>query len=622
MLSKRLIVALASVLSAMPGCVQALGSADAVEPVGAGSTETLAIGSLLADRDGDTIPDRLGQRAQVRGVVTIPPGLLGGRNFQAFIQDDSGGVVLFSFDHATPLEAGDVVEVSGVVQQFRGAVQLQELQLQKVGRGELPDPEPVSVARADSWTHMGRRVRVEGIAGPVALDSSGAMRLTGDDDAVISLYFPGPVMRAIDWKQFPRGSRIAASGVISIYKHTWPYDGGFQLIISRPQDLELVALPAAAGGLPIPPWLPWAIAVAAVLLGLLLWLLHLQRSREKARQRELAMLTALSSAIGMADLSREQLAHRACDILTAYGIVDAATVDVFDQRGGLRQLAASAVDPKIAALLASSQPPAEQTHHGSGQSVEAGRQQIEARLAGHGLNLLAVHPLPSLSGSQGFLVALSPRRRRPNPMQERSLLAAVKLLALALENSTIQQRARQEQEALHQLVITDSLTQLYNRRFLDEYLRVQIPLARRRGGGLAFLTLDIDRFKAINDRWGHEVGDQVLERVASAIRQTTRSGDLPVRMGGEEFVVVVTETSLEGASRFAERLREVIAAETIDDVVPDTPLRVTVSIGVAMFGLHGETGADLLRASDEAMYASKQAGRNTVTLAATPEPTG
>jgi diguanylate cyclase (GGDEF)-like protein len=163
-------------------------------------------------------------------------------------------------------------------------------------------------------------------------------------------------------------------------------------------------------------------------------------------------------------------------------------------------------------------------------------------------------------------------------------------------------------------VITDELTRLYNRRFLDEYLRVQLPLAERRGGGLAFVALDIDHFKRVNDTWGHEAGDRVLAGIAGQLRLASRSCDLPVRLGGEEFLVVIAEHEIDGAMAFAERLRVAIAALRFEDVTPDAGLRVTVSIGVALFGLHGGDAATLMRASDEAMYASKRGGRDRVTL--------
>jgi diguanylate cyclase (GGDEF)-like protein len=603
----RISLALAVLLCAMPPAARTADDppARAGAPTGT-PQQAVPIATLLADRDEDTIPDAKGETARVRGVVTVASDVLRTRDLQIVIQDETGGIGLFHQGQDIDLARGDIVEATGRVTQFRGAVQLRDAEVRRVGRGKLPDARRLAVGQASGWTHMGRRVRIEGIAGDLSLDSFGMIELTGDDGATTSLFIPAPVADSFDWKQYPRGARLAATGVLAIYKHNWPYDDGFQIIVSRPDELELLAAPA-------PAWQGWALrgaAAVAAVLALALLVFHLLQSRQKERQRELAALAALSSAMSVPDLGEEQLARHACDILTAYAIVEVAAVQVLDERGYLRQLATATVDPKLARVLEIAEPLS-----ATGSAGSAHQQQIEAHVAGHGLTLLAVHPLLAPSGTQGFLVALSPRKRGPSNMQERTLLAAVKLLAMALENSRNQQRARQEQRELQQLVITDELTKLYNRRFLDEYLRVQIPLAQRRGEGPAFLAIDIDHFKQINDTWGHEAGDRVLASVATLLRQASRSSDLPVRLGGEEFLAVIAETDPAGAMTFAERLRDAIAGHAFDDAVAGTTLRVTVSIGVAVFGLHGETAAALLRASDEAMYASKRAGRNRVTLA-------
>lgn len=585
----------------------------AAEAAGDGfPTPAVDIATLLVDADDDTVPDRLGERARVRGVVTISPRTLSSAYFRAVVQDDSAGIVLFSHDLSMPLAPGELIEARGVVGQFQGAVQLQDVEVERIGRAPLPEPVPLSAGRAYSWAHMGQRVRVEGRSGGVTLNSFGTMQVTGDDGAELTLYFPESVVRDFDWEHYPHGTHVAATGVVSIYKRTWPYDGGFQVIVTDPGDLAVLAPPA-------PQWHGWALWTAlpvAVLLVLALLVFLLAQRRQKTRRHELATLTALSTAIGVPDLDREQLARRACDILTAYGIAEAALVHVFDGRGGLQRLATSSADPArainfdLGALLQASDPGAV----ASAPSQEH-RRLIDQSLSAQGLTLLAVHPLPSLSGTQGFFAALSSRNRRPSAMQDRTLLSAVKLLALALENSEIRQRARAEQQELHQLAMTDELTELYNRRFLDEYLRVQLPLTKRRGGHMAFLAIDIDCFKPVNDTWGHEVGDRVLARVAAEIRHCTRSGDLAVRMGGEEFLIVLADADVDDATVFAERLRELIQDKRFEDVVPGTALQVTVSIGVAVFGVHGESAAALLRASDAAMYLSKRSGRNRTTLA-------
>ena len=594
-------------LAALPG-----GAAPSRVPAGDTTAQTpptsvMPIAAVLADRDKDSVPDAKGQWVRVRGTVTIPPDVLRTRNFQAIIQDDSGGLTLFNRDLRMALAPGDRVEATGKVQQYKGAVQLADAEVRRIGGGALPAAQSISIAQADGWTYMGRRVQVEGVVGALSLDSFGILRVTDDNGTSVSLFIPASATERFDWKLYPRGARVSATGVASIYKATWPYDGGFQVIVTLPADLRVLAPPA-------PIWKAWLLWGALMLVGLLaisLAVFHFLQNRQKARERELATLIALSSAVAAPDIGEEQLARHACEILTTYGIVEAAMVQIFDKRGCLRQLAASTADPKLGSTLDLGEPlPAGES------SGESHQRQIEARLVQYGLTLLAIHPLLAPSGSQGFLIALSPRKRRPSEMQERTLLAAVKLLAMALENSRAQQRAGIERQEMQQLVITDELTKLYNRRFLDAYLRVQIPLAQRRGGGLAFLAIDIDNFKCVNDAWGHEVGDRVLQGVAGVIRDTIRSSDLPVRMGGEEFLAVIVETDIPGAQIFADRLRATIESTLFDDVVEGQVLRVTVSIGVALYGLHGFTAAALLRASDDAMYVSKHSGRNRVMFAA------
>lgn len=586
------------------------GSARQAPGAAASNVPLESIDALTVDRDQDTVPDRKGAMARVRGVVTIVPGAWSDRFFQTVIQDSTGGIVLFSRDVHMSLALGDVVEAYGEVSQFRGMIQLQVVRVRRVGRVPVPAPVEVSVEEADSWKRMGQRVRTEGVAGALSLDSFGRFRLSGDEGASLSVFIPAEVARHFDWKQYPRGTRLRATGVVSIYKSTWPYDGGFQLLVTSPADLEVLQAP-------VPAWqvrAGWAAAASGLLLAIALLAFHLVQRRQKTRERELATLAALSAGFASPDLTQEQLARHACDILTAFAVVEAALVHVFDERGCLRQLAVSASDPKVGLALSFSEPLPPGSSPGRSQT-----QQIEARIAQQGLTLLAVHPLLAASGTQGFLIALSPHRRRPSHMQGRTLQSAVKLLAMALEIRRNQERAQVERQELQQLVITDELTRLYNRRFLDEYLRVQIPLAHRRGGGLAFLAIDIDHFKSINDTHGHAIGDGVLAGVAEHLRQVCRSSDLPVRVGGEEFLVVVAESDAPSAMAIAERLRAGIAAKRFVDIVPGVELQVTVSIGVSVFGMHGDTAAALLRGGDEAMYASKRSGRNRVTLAAHPE---
>ena len=177
-------------------------------------------------------------------------------------------------------------------------------------------------------------------------------------------------------------------------------------------------------------------------------------------------------------------------------------------------------------------------------------------------------------------------------------------IAIALQNAD-----------LHALVaesaLRDPLTGLLNRRFFDEAVETAHANARRAGTELSLIVLDLDRFSAVNNEYGHAVGDAVLRRVAKAIRGATRDGDVLVRYGGEEFVVIAPATDGDGAVAAAERIRAAVAASGAE-LVDGRVVPLTVSAGVA--SLVDETdGRGLFRAADSALLAAKRAGRDRVT---------
>lgn len=154
----------------------------------------------------------------------------------------------------------------------------------------------------------------------------------------------------------------------------------------------------------------------------------------------------------------------------------------------------------------------------------------------------------------------------------------------------------------------DTLTQLFNRRFLGAILKREIELCRRRQIGFAVLMIDVDHFKGINDQYGHETGDQVLQQIATHLMNSARAGDFVFRYGGEEFLIVLAEVDQAMAVRVAEKLRKRIEeAEML--LANDRRLRVTVSIGVAASDGHPDYERIVERA-DAALYQAKRDGRN------------
>ena len=165
-------------------------------------------------------------------------------------------------------------------------------------------------------------------------------------------------------------------------------------------------------------------------------------------------------------------------------------------------------------------------------------------------------------------------------------------------------------EKLEKLAITDGLTKLYNLRHFYNQLEVEVDRSNRYGHSLGLLLLDIDRFKAYNDTCGHLEGDKVLIKLCQIIRSCLRTMDSAYRYGGEEFTVILPETSGEEAETVAHRIRKAVEAEKFFPE-PNKPYQVTISIGVTEY-CKEEKFADFIKRADKAMYLSKLAGRNRV----------
>jgi len=174
------------------------------------------------------------------------------------------------------------------------------------------------------------------------------------------------------------------------------------------------------------------------------------------------------------------------------------------------------------------------------------------------------------------------------------------------------ERLRDNVQMSIEMAITDALTGLFNRRYMESHLGTLIEQAASRGKPLAALVIDIDYFKAINDSHGHDAGDDVLRDFALRIKRSIRGIDLACRYGGEEFVIVMPETDMAVAAMVAERLRRRIAAEPFAIAQGTRHIPVTISIGLA--GLRGknDTAAHLLKRADQALYRAKRDGRNRV----------
>ncbi|MBI3606832.1 MAG: diguanylate cyclase [Nitrospirae bacterium] len=187
------------------------------------------------------------------------------------------------------------------------------------------------------------------------------------------------------------------------------------------------------------------------------------------------------------------------------------------------------------------------------------------------------------------------------PRQEDTRLMGIVSNA-ALHMGDLIQKKRAEAD-LERQATHDALTDLYNRRSFDDRTAQELARAERHGHPLAFLLVDLDHFKAINDGHGHYTGDMVLKAVAQSILKSSRSTDLVFRWGGDEFVILLSEATREGVRTAATRIRT-----AVQTVANEMRLPLDLSIGIAMYPEHGRTGEELIRLADRALYLAKKSG--------------
>jgi two-component system cell cycle response regulator len=178
----------------------------------------------------------------------------------------------------------------------------------------------------------------------------------------------------------------------------------------------------------------------------------------------------------------------------------------------------------------------------------------------------------------------------------------------------LEQSLRDANTQIEKLSVTDPLLGIFNRRYLHERLPLEAARTRRYGQSLSVVMADLDHFKTINDTYGHQAGDAVLQHAAALARRALRQSDWMARYGGEEFVIVLPDTPLLGAYAAAERMRRLCAETAVE--LAGTRLVVTASFGVATIdgvAPSNDDGEAMLRQADKALYESKRAGRNRVT---------
>jgi two-component system cell cycle response regulator len=195
------------------------------------------------------------------------------------------------------------------------------------------------------------------------------------------------------------------------------------------------------------------------------------------------------------------------------------------------------------------------------------------------------------------------------PVDKNELVARVRT---QLRKKCYADRLRHNVQLSLEMAITDQLTGLHNRRYMGRHLDALMASARRHGRPLAFVIMDIDFFKQVNDTYGHDIGDEVLKEFAGRISANVRGIDLACRYGGEEFVVAMPDTDIAFATNIAERLRQSIEANPIMISRAPHQLNITISIGIARYEGASDSAEALLHRADQALYRAKRSGRNRV----------
>ena len=214
-------------------------------------------------------------------------------------------------------------------------------------------------------------------------------------------------------------------------------------------------------------------------------------------------------------------------------------------------------------------------------------------------------PLISFGQTLGVLVLDSDRTGSFSTSETQSLESVADICATAVQNAYYVERVKQ-------LAYLDGLTGIFNRRFFELRIEEELERARRFDSGMAVIMVDIDQFKRLNDEFGHLLGDEVLRQVSSIFSQQLRKIDVVCRYGGEEFAILLSQTTHQHALGVAEKLRKMVDTWQF----PGVPRPVTISSGVATSPDHGTTRDELVKAADAGLYAAKQAGRNCVRVVA------
>src|SRR5947199_2590173 len=327
---------------------------------------------------------------------------------------------------------------------------------------------------------------------------------------------------------------------------------------------------------------------------------------EQRRSRQLEAINAIARQT-TAVLNLDELLGKVCDLVLRTFPVDHVVVQLLDEE----RLSVRAHKGKLTPIL--TQGAALPTGTGMGmRALELGKTVVENEVAfvpHYMASFVETRsemcvPLIFFGEKLGVLMLESAKPHNFTDEDVTPLESVADICAGAIQNAHYFEKAQQ-------LAYIDGLTGIYNRRYFELEINSEIERASRYQGRLAIIMIDIDNFKRLNDEFGHLLGDEVLRQVSGVFVQQLRKVDVVCRYGGEEFAILVPQTSGGNAMEVAEKLRRMVEAYRF----PGVPVKVTISAGVAEFPTHGRTRDELVAAADAALYVSKEAGRNRVSAA-------
>lgn len=524
------------------------------------------IGPLTADRDGDHLPDRLGDTVTVAGRVTAGTGAFHGTRMEVYLQDGTGGVMVFDWGWDEPVEAGDSIVVRGRLDQYRGRPQLRPIECRvAAGAGSPPEPRPLSLDEAPDFASLeGSLVEVSGRVVDLGSNTGGQTLLVrgrGQSSNAVVVFVSDYQTARFSLDEFEIGDAVRVTGVVGQYDDEEPLSDNYQIYPRSPDDLEAVGLSSAS-------YRRILLFGGAGLLLLGGWTFSLRRqvrSRREAQERFESLFEHNVDAVASVDLE-----------------------------GHIRE-----VNPAFESLCGRDAEEVEGEPFAS-LLVSADRDRAEKHLR---------------EAMEGHAHTLQTAMMRPDGERVELELKSVPAI-VGGEVRGVYQIAKdvtafkEFEEELEHRALHDQLTGLPNRALFGD--RIDQALRRyeqEEVEELALLLLDLDRFQLVNESAGHRTGDDVLNEVGRRLRAAVRETDTVARFGGDEFAVLLAGIEdLERAREAATRLQSMLA-EPIH--FGDDEVRLSATVGIATAS-HGEGGAgrgrDLVRRADLAMTRAKENG--------------